>query len=145
MEKTSGTPIRLKHVTDIRDGNRKETIVFEADGLYYVKGDVSYLTFEESQEIGKVKTIVKIAQDEVTVLRSGAVHMRHVFRKNAETEGNYRTPFGAWAMKTKTNNIEYCYNEKTKKGQLFLSYILQMQNERVGRHAVTITFREESA
>ncbi|KXG08549.1 DUF1934 domain-containing protein [Anoxybacillus rupiensis] len=143
MEKANGTPIRLKHVTDIRDGSRKETIVLEAHGLYYIKENASYLTFEESQDIGNVKTVVKITKDEVVVIRSGAVQMRHVFRKKQETSGNYRTPFGVWTMKTKTDHIEYWYEEKTKKGKLFLSYTLEMQHERVGRHAVTITFREE--
>jgi uncharacterized beta-barrel protein YwiB (DUF1934 family) len=142
VEKTNGTPIHLKQVTDIRDGFRKETVVFETNGLYYVKGSTVYLTFEEEQEVGKVKTVVKIAGKEVTVLRSGAVHMRHVFRKSEETVGNYQTPLGNWTMKTKTDNIEFRYNEKTKKGQLFLSYILELQNEQVGRHAMTITFRE---
>jgi uncharacterized beta-barrel protein YwiB (DUF1934 family) len=55
VEKTNGTPIYLKQVTDIRDGLRKETVVFETNGLYYVKGSAVYLTFEENQEVGKVK------------------------------------------------------------------------------------------
>jgi uncharacterized beta-barrel protein YwiB (DUF1934 family) len=145
VETTNGIKIQLKHVTDIRDGARKETIAFEAEGLYYAKGNVAYLTFEESRETRTVKTVVKIAPDEVVVLRSGAVQMRHAFRKQAETESYYRTPFGAWPMKTKTEQIEYVYSDKTKKGRLFLSYILEMDKQPVGRHAVTITFREESA
>ncbi|MGX1901306.1 DUF1934 domain-containing protein [Thermolongibacillus altinsuensis] len=142
MEKTNGTPIYLKQVTDIRDGLRKETVVFETNGLYYVKGSAVYLTFEENQEVGKVKTVVKIKDREVMVLRSGAIHMRHVFRERDETTGSYQTSFGSWTMKTKTDHIEFRYNEKTKKGKLFLSYILEMQHEQVGRHTMTITFRE---
>jgi uncharacterized beta-barrel protein YwiB (DUF1934 family) len=145
VEKTNGTPIRLKQVTDIRDGFRKETVVFETNGLYYLKGNIVYLTFDENQEAGKVKTVMKITDEEVMVLRSGAIHMRHVFRKSEETVGNYQSPYGNWTMKTKTDNIQYRYSEKAKKGQLFLSYILELQHEQVGRHTMTITFREEQA
>lgn len=142
VDQTTGTPIRLKQVTEIRDGFRKETVAFETNGLYYLKGNTVYLSFEEEQETGKVKTIIKIAGEEVTVLRSGAVNMRHVFRKSKETTGNYQSPFGHFTMKTKTENVQYQYNEKTKKGQLFFSYILQLQNQQSGRYSITITFRE---
>jgi uncharacterized beta-barrel protein YwiB (DUF1934 family) len=142
VEKAAGTPIHLKQVTEIRDGFRKETVVFETNGLYYLKGNTVYLNFEEEQEAGKVKTIVKITDEEVTVLRSGAANMRHVFRKSEETVGNYQSPLGHFIMKTKTENVQYQYNEKTKKGQLFFSYILQLQNQQAGRYSITITFRE---
>ncbi|MBA2874435.1 YwiB family protein [Thermaerobacillus caldiproteolyticus] len=142
MEKTNGIPIHLKQVTDIRDGFRKETVVFETNGLYYVKENAVYLTFEEEQEAGKVKTVVKITDEEVRILRSGAIHMRHVFRKKEETVGHYESPIGTWTMKTKTDNIEFRYSEKTKKGHLFLSYMLELQREQVGRHTITMTFKE---
>jgi len=137
-----GTPIRLKHVTEIRDGSRTETVAFEANGLYYLKGDTVYLMFKEDQDAGSIKTVVKISEKEVTVLRSGAVSMRHVFQKNRETTGSYESPLGRFTMKTKTNNIEYRYNKKAKKGQVLLSYILWLQGEQVGTHTITIIFRE---
>jgi uncharacterized beta-barrel protein YwiB (DUF1934 family) len=140
--KQAGTPIRLKQVTEIRDGLRKETVVLEANGLYYLKGNHVYLTFEEEQEYGKIKNIVKIRDDEVVVLRSGAIQMRHTFQKNKETIGTYESIAGQWTMKTKTEQVLYRYNEKAKKGELFFSYILQLENEQVGRHAITITFKE---
>ncbi|MFC4184144.1 DUF1934 domain-containing protein [Saccharococcus thermophilus] len=141
MEKQNGIPMQLKQVTDIRDGVRKETVVLEAKGIYYIKENAMYLHFEEQQEIGSIRTVVKITNDEVLVMRSGAVHMRHAFRKTEETTGHYRTSFGQWTMKTKTDQIEFHYDDKRKKGRLFVSYQLQMQNEQTGRHAMTIMFK----
>ena len=46
----NGIPIQLKQVTEIRDGARKEIVVIEANGLYYLKGDATYVTFEETYE-----------------------------------------------------------------------------------------------
>jgi uncharacterized beta-barrel protein YwiB (DUF1934 family) len=142
MEKQNGIPIRLKQITNIRDGFRKETVALETEGFYYIKENAVYLQFEEQQELGKVNTVMKITDHEVVVMRSGAVRMRHVFRKTEETTGHYHTPFGQWTIKTKTDNIEFRYNENRKKGHLFLSYQLEMQNEQAGRHAMTIMFKE---
>lgn len=144
MEKTNGIPIQLKQVTEIRDGLRKETVVLETNGLYYLKGDTVYLTFEEKYEGKTVKNVLKITGDEVVVLRSGAVQMRHTFRKHEETVGTYENSAARWPMKTKTEQVLYRYNEKAKKGQLFFSYILQLADQHVGRHTMTITFKEET-
>jgi uncharacterized beta-barrel protein YwiB (DUF1934 family) len=141
MEKQNGIPMQLKQVTDIRDGLHKETVVLEAKGLYYIKENAMYLQFEEQHELGNIKTIVKITNGEVVVIRSGAVHMRHAFRETEETTSHYRTSFGQWTMKTKTDHIEFHYDDRRKKGQLFVSYQLQMQNEQTGRHAMTIMFK----
>lgn len=143
MERTNGTPILLKQVTEIRDGLRKETVVVEANGLYYIKGDTVYLTFDEQYEGRTVKNVVKIHEDEVVVLRSGAVRMRHTFRKHKETVGVYENDMARWSLKTKTDEVRYQYNEKAKKGQLFFSYILQLAERDAGRYKVTILFREE--
>ncbi|SFA39580.1 Uncharacterized beta-barrel protein YwiB, DUF1934 family [Anoxybacillus pushchinoensis] len=138
----NGTPIQLKHVTEIRDGARKEIVVVEANGLYYLKGDVTYVTFEEMYEGETIKNVVKIMADEVVVLRSGAISMRHTFRKQSETIGTYESPMARWEMKTKTEQVLYQYNEKAKKGKLFFSYILHLSGKHVGRHAVTMSFKE---
>lgn len=143
MEKTNGTPIRIKQVTEIRDGSRKETVAFETNGLYYIKGDTVYLLFEELYEGQTVKNVLKIHGEEVVVLRSGAVQMRHTFRKREETVGTYETSAARWSLKTKTDEVRYKYNEKAKKGQLFFAYILHLAEHYVGRHTVTIIFREE--
>ncbi|OPX04666.1 DUF1934 domain-containing protein [Geobacillus proteiniphilus] len=141
MKETSGTPVRLRQVAVIRDGPRQETVVLEADGMYYIKGETVYLQFAEENELGRVNNIVKIAPDEVTVLRSGAVEMRQTFRRRQETSGHYGTVFGRWALSTKTSAMEFQYDDRQKKGRLFLSYELALEHERSGRHTLTLTFK----
>ncbi|KPC99825.1 putative beta-barrel protein YwiB [Geobacillus sp. BCO2] len=99
------------------------------------------MQFEEENELGRVKTTVKIAPDEVTVLRSGAVEMRQTFRRRQETSGHYGTVFGRWALAAKTSSMEFHYDEQRKKGRLFLSYELMLGDERSGRHTLTLTFK----
>ncbi|OQP06689.1 hypothetical protein B1690_07345 [Geobacillus sp. 46C-IIa] len=141
MKETNGIPVRLRQVAVIRDGAHQETVVLEVDGMYYIKGETMYVQFAEENELGRVTNIVKIAPDEVTVLRSGAVEMRQTFRCRQEMPGHYKTVFGRWALATKTDAIEFRYDERRKQGQLFLSYELMLEHEWSGRHTLTLTFK----
>ncbi|MCH1626189.1 DUF1934 domain-containing protein [Ferdinandcohnia quinoae] len=138
----NGTPIQIKFVTEIKDGLRKENVAFDTNGLYYIKGSSTYLSFEELQEVGPVKTIIKITDSDVLILRSGAAKMRQLYRKNEEIIGTFQNQMGTFEMTTKTNNIEYKYYKNSRKGTLFLSYELSLQGEKSGRYAISITFKE---
>jgi uncharacterized beta-barrel protein YwiB (DUF1934 family) len=139
----TGTPVQLKFVTEINDQNQKQTVAFHANGQYYIKGNHTYLTFIEPNELGEVKTIVKIKESEVLILRSGAVKMRQQFRKGELAIGSYQSQAGNMEMLTKTNDIEYKFYDKSQKGKLFLAYTLVLQGEPTGRYSITITFKEE--
>ncbi|WP_028400615.1 DUF1934 domain-containing protein [Ectobacillus panaciterrae] len=139
----AGVPIQLKFVTQIRDGARKETIAFDTNGLYYEKGQSTYLTFQEPNEQGEVNTVVKIQGTDVLIMRSGAVSMRQTHKKGQQTNGMYTSELGAFALQTKTDNVLFEWSEKTKKGRLFLTYALLLNGSDAGRYAITITFKEE--
>lgn len=139
-----GTPIALNFVTEIKDGPRKENVAFDANGLYYLKGDNTYLQFDEKQEAGTVKTVIKITEKEVLIIRSGQVKMRQVYRKNETTNGTFQNNLGTFNLTTKTNNIEYKWYKNSRKGTLFLAYELSLQGEKSGLHKITITFKERN-
>ncbi|MEH7222215.1 DUF1934 family protein [Bacillus sp. JJ1566] len=139
-----GTPIDLKFVTEIKDGPRKENVAFHANGLYYLKGNNTYLQFDEKQEAGTVKTVIKISEKEVLILRSGIVKMRQVYRKNETTNGSFQNQVGNFDLTVKTNNIEYKWYKNSQKGTLFLAYELSLHGEKSGLHKITITFKERN-
>ncbi|MFT4415345.1 DUF1934 domain-containing protein [Fredinandcohnia humi] len=138
----NGTPIQIKFVTEIKDGLQKEHVAFDANGLYYIKGNSTYLSFEEKQETGTVKTIIKISNEEVLILRSGNVKMRQVYRKKEVTRGTFENALGTFEVLTKTNNIEYKWFKNSNKGSLFLSYELSLQGEKSGLYTISIMFKE---
>jgi uncharacterized beta-barrel protein YwiB (DUF1934 family) len=140
---TTGTPIHLKFVTEINDQGRKDHVAFDANGQYYIKGNTTYLSFIERQEYGDVKTIIKIKESEVLILRSGAVTMRQLHRNKEVTSGTYQNPAGTFETITKTNNIEFKWYKNKQRGKLFLTYTLKLQGEDAGRYSITITFKEE--
>lgn len=137
------TPILLKLVTEIRDGNRKEMVTLEADGTLYLKEEATYIAYKEMMEgIGKVSNTIKIKSDEVTIIRSGGISMNQTYKIGQTTSGTYQGPYGAMEMVTKTENIDYTYQAKSRKAKLILAYQLQMQGETVGRHRLTFMIKE---
>ncbi len=143
-KQTNGVPVHVKFVTQIRDGARKETIAFDTNGLYYEKGQSTYLTFEEPNEQGQVRTIVKIQDEVVRIMRSGALSMRQMHVKGEKTEGVYESALGTFRLETKTDNVQLEWSEKTRKGQLFLTYALLLNGSDAGRYTITIQFKEET-
>jgi uncharacterized beta-barrel protein YwiB (DUF1934 family) len=139
---STGKSIDIKVVTDIRDGQRKETNSFQAQGMYYEKENAVYVTYKEQQDMGDINTIVKIAEGEVTVTRSGAVKMKQHFRKKEKTSTPYQSPYGPLYMETFTHNFEY--KRSQTKGTLFVTYDLYLQGEKAGKYALTISFKEET-
>ncbi len=141
----AGRPIKVKLTTEIRQANQKENVTIEAKGQYYIKDEATFLRFIENNDTGNVNTIIKIADGEVLILRSGAVKMRQFFAKGKKAIGNYESPHGVFELLTDTNNIEFTPSKHSLKGKLFLAYQLQMQGDQVGRYAMTITYEEEKA
>lgn len=133
----------IKQVTEIQDGRRKETVKLESDGKLYIKDQATIIAFEENLEhVGNVKTMIKIKEDEVLVMRTGAVSMRQVFRKGEETVGEYKSQAGKMQMRTKTEVANYQYQQKNNKGKIVLAYRLNLQGEDVGRYRITLSFKE---
>ncbi|MFB8736071.1 DUF1934 domain-containing protein [Bacillus sp. SL00103] len=56
-----------------------ETIEFRTTGTYQEKNDKTYLTYHEEHEMGQVKTVVKMSEKEIFVMRSGAIQMKRLF------------------------------------------------------------------
>ncbi|MBO9130117.1 DUF1934 domain-containing protein [Bacillus sp. 165] len=140
---SAGLPVKLKFTTQIREGTRKETVAFEAVGLYYVKGQNTYLKFQEPNEHGDIDTIIKIQDESVLIMRSGVVSMRQVHKKGEWTKGTYRSELGVFSLDTKTDNVLFDWSDKTKKGQLFVTYALLLNETEAGRYTITINFKEE--
>ena len=142
MEKQlAGLPVHVHFVTEIREGARKETVAFEANGQYYVKGQGTYVAFQEPNEQGEVKTIIKIQDEQVLIMRSGAVSMRQTHVKGEWTTGTYTSELGTFALQTKTDNVLLNGRMKRKRTTL-LTYALLLSEQEAGRYTITINLKE---
>jgi uncharacterized beta-barrel protein YwiB (DUF1934 family) len=140
---SQGKPIKIKVVTEMGYGAQKETLTQVAEGVYFEKNNATYFLYEElHDENVRVKTTVKVKSDLVTVIRTGAVQMKQHFIKNEETASIYRSVHGPMEMVTKTETIDFRWNEAKAKGKLKLAYLLTMQGEKVGKHRMTFMIEE---
>ncbi|WP_308302646.1 DUF1934 domain-containing protein [Bacillus sp. UMB0728] len=137
------TPVKIKVKTDIRSGGSKETFELTAFGRYYKKNGSRFLQYDEENEAGTVKTIVKMAEGEALILRSGAVKMRLPFRLNKKMRGSYEMPFGTMEMLTLTKGLSQSFDDNSGTGAFDLLYEMKMQGSQAGTYHLAITFEEE--
>jgi uncharacterized beta-barrel protein YwiB (DUF1934 family) len=137
------TPIQLTVLSEIHNGkdDEKETIEVKTTGEYVQKGKTLYIRYEEEHELGFVKTTVKIAGNEVVVMRSGAVAMKQRFSEGMVTLTDYSTPFGKLQLETKTKSLTIDTNEL--EGKLVILYDLQIDEKEKHVHKLVLTYKEE--
>lgn len=140
---SESTPIQLTVLSEIHNGkdDEKETIEVKTTGEYVQKGKTLYIRYEEEHELGFVKTTVKIAGNEVVVMRSGAVAMKQRFSEGMVTLTDYSTPFGKLQLETKTKSLTIDTNEL--EGKLVILYDLQIDEKEKHVHKLVLTYKEE--
>jgi uncharacterized beta-barrel protein YwiB (DUF1934 family) len=140
---SESTPIQLTVLSEIHNGkdNDKETIEVNTTGEYVQKGKTMYIRYEEEHELGFVKTTVKIAKNEVVVMRTGAVTMKQRFSEGLLTLTDYSTPFGRLQLETKTKSLTMDTNEL--EGKLVILYDLQIDEKEKHVHKLVLTYKEE--
>src|SRR4051794_28246418 len=73
---TEQLPVKITVNTMIHNGSEKETYELITFGHYYKKTKSVFLRYEEFVEEGTINTVVKISDQEGSIIRSGAVKMR---------------------------------------------------------------------
>ncbi|MEK3806828.1 DUF1934 domain-containing protein [Metabacillus sp. SLBN-84] len=140
---TASKPVQVIVKTEINQGGDTENLELFTSGEHYVKNNASYLSYHEEHEYGKVKTVVKFRDDEVFIMRSGAVSMKQRFVKDVDTMTNYRTQFGELRLETWTKTISVRMTDGNAGGIIRVQYELQIGEEDSHSHMLTIMFREE--
>ncbi|MDP4551512.1 DUF1934 domain-containing protein [Alkalihalobacillus macyae] len=136
--------IELKIDSRIESGKQKDSSKQTVDGSIVEKGEALYIRYEEDLEIGKVSTTVKIDQEQVTVIRRGALSMRQQFAPGQVSESIYKTPFGSMPMQIRTERIEQLVDREKNKGRLTLRYLLYLEEDETQRHELTLTWKGAS-
>ncbi|HET7521934.1 MAG TPA: DUF1934 domain-containing protein [Bacillales bacterium] len=136
-------PVVIDLMTKVIDGTRKETTNHRLEGTLISKGTSTYIRYiEQTEDTGRVRNVVKMAGNEVTIIRNGAVSMHQQFQKGQVTQGNYGTPFGTMHMETATKRLDYHWKPEEGNGKLELTYQLKLQGRDLGRVTFMLTIRE---
>lgn len=139
------TPVKIHLVTTVRQDGDEEVYEMVVFGRLFHKGQAVYLEYDEVQEDGTVHSIVKIGDNEATILRSGIVNMRLKFKINERMSGSHVSEVGSLLLTTNAQKIFHEENKDTREGQIQLHYDLSMQGTAVGHYQMVINYKEDTA
>lgn len=132
--------------TTIDDDGQMEYNTIKSTGVYYQKGNIDVLRFEEAAEDNTpVKNFITIQQDKVNIKRTGPVTMNQKFLEGQTTENVFRHPYGTMHMETSAHNITYQPLTRIDKGTLNMSYTVKINGQEERIHKLTLTYHEEDA
>nr|WP_246277157.1 DUF1934 family protein [Neobacillus endophyticus] len=132
-------PVKVIVKTTIDDQETMELVVF---GSYIQKGQVGYLKYEEVMEEGEVRTIVKLSEDEILILRGGAVNMRLPFQRNKRMIGHYELPFAVFETTTWVKSMEFSFENGS--GLVDILYDFFLDGDHTGTYHMNITFHKRN-
>lgn len=133
---------KIKLVTIIRHPDQEiETFELWVEGSLFRKQDHTYLTFEEVQESGSVRTTVKMGEKEALILRGGVIKMRLPFILNENQPGSYDGGYGSLAVTVHTHRLKFEHNDGH--GHFLVDYDLLTGDQLVGKYNLEFTYTEE--
>lgn len=113
------------------------------EGQLFDKNGTSYLRYEEIQDDKKIKTTIKLAEDQVVIMRSGAVNMRLPLNLEQEERGHYESQYGSIPLITKTHEIAIMTNDENSVFKT--TYDLIIGGTAVGNYTLDIKYSEVKA
>ncbi|NMD70023.1 DUF1934 domain-containing protein [Bacillus sp. DNRA2] len=140
-------PVKFYIKTVVYHPESKEPENFELIlfGHYQHTANATYLRYQEVMDVGTVNTTIKLSHndDEMVILRNGAMKMRMVFRPNKQVSGAYHTENGYMEIVTEAKSFAYQHNDQTNEGTINLTYDLSMQEILAGTYNLEIKYKEE--
>ena len=93
------------------EAGETNTIESMAVGRHSVKNGKHYVLYEDAMlhEQQSVSTVLKFSDEEMTLLRKGAMKQEMRFRPGSATVNRYRTPYGDLAMTIRTHRLDVSY------------------------------------
>ena len=107
-----------------------ETNVIEelAYGSLYEKNGKWYIIYKTEDDGDRISSLIKIADNEVSIKRSGNINSMMVYKTGAKREFMYGTPYGEIAMELETHRIITDIAENG--GRVDMVYTLNVQGEK---------------
>lgn len=116
--------------THTADGN-SDVIRTKCNGQYYEKSGKHYFLYEELTEQGKLKSIIKVQDESMEVIKKGAVNTHLFFETGKLINCNYDTPFGQLPIDINTEGLNiYIENHRIK---VVVSYEMRNGEEHFAR------------
>ena len=138
------TKVKIKlNSTILPIDGEEESYEMWLDGAFVKKSGKNYLRYVEQLEDKEIRTTVKMGNEQALILRGGGVKMRLPFNVIQEEIGEYETQFGALPIVTKTQHLNYDYEEDNcMSGHFKVQYDLIISGQSVGKYKLEIQYSE---
>ncbi|WP_430539435.1 DUF1934 domain-containing protein [Listeria rocourtiae] len=147
MSNKEKTPILLRLKTISKQEMEEEITELALSGVFYLDHTTGsrYLHYEEEQEAGTIRTVLKITDQEVLLMRSGAVNMRmHFFRERKRSTVSVDYGVGKLMMESELLNMEEVYvQEAGFSGKINFQYELLDRGVNIGIFDVSMILEED--
>jgi uncharacterized beta-barrel protein YwiB (DUF1934 family) len=122
-----------------QDGSDHELITVKAPVTYHFQNNKHFARFEErdSQGLLVTKNILKIASNQVDIMKRGINNSHMVFRLDSLTKTNYHTPYGMMEFQIKTTDLDI--KEAKDLIEVNLKYDLLSDNNIISSNDINIT------
>ncbi|UFJ40217.1 DUF1934 domain-containing protein [Brevibacillus humidisoli] len=115
-----------------RSGGQLEEVTQRYHSKAVAKPSGWFFSYHESiGDVGEVRTVLKISDAEVTILRQGSLEMKQRFQSGVSTESIYHSPFGRFRMKVHTRRMQVT-KEGNRPTAVDISYQLWLNDAYVG-------------
>lgn len=131
-----------KIVVTSRQGADKS--VQKLRGEIMVRGSSVYIRYEEPEKGptgGTTRTIVKITDGEIKIMRHGEVESEQTFQAGRKLPGFYHSPFTKFHLSTDTGKLDVSLDGTS--GQIEWEYDLYVYDELSGHFAISMLIEEE--
>lgn len=118
-----------------QDGEQSTT---QFIGQAFQKGSSLYIRYTESADTlqQEVRTVVKIDDHEVKIMRRGAVESDQTFRQEERLPGSYRSPFATFTLLTHTRQLTQVLDGHL--GRVNWEYELYVHEELTGTFKISL-------
>lgn len=134
--------VKIQTYTKFTLDGEEQVIELTVFGDFYKKARAYYLKYEEVHEEGKMNTVIKLAEEDALIMRSGILKMRMQFCEAKKLKGTYETPYGNLSIATKTKRYQHQIAEPQAPGKIDLLYDLTMEGSHTGTYHLQITYEE---
>ncbi len=120
--------IVIKIESDIRViGEEPQKMEMITPAKFYEKGNTLYIAYEETELSGMEgdKTILKISEQKVVMMRYGSNPSEMIFVKGERFATDYTTPYGVFKMENETKNLSINVTSEGT-GRLEIIYLLEV-------------------
>lgn len=130
-------------LVSLQDGQRN---VMKANGEVVSKGPHLYIQYEELEQGPRgekisVRTTIKIAGNQLKLIRHGGIQSEQSFQSGRRLPGFYRSPYTQFNLSTETNKLDVVREGRSL--TVAWEYDLYVYEELSGKFAISLHIQEE--